>query len=51
MRLSDEQIENKYFAWLDENCECDIEDNGCTCLNIDGWWKDYLQDLAESSIA
>jgi hypothetical protein len=51
MRLNEEEIENKYFAWLDENCKCDIEDNGCTCPHIDHWWKDHLEELAESLTA
>lgn len=51
MRLEDDQIENRYFEWLEENCKCDIEDNGCSCPDVDRWWDSYLQDIAESLIA
>jgi len=33
-----------YFKWLEENCKCDIEEDGCGCLDFDDWFKERQED-------
>lgn len=48
-RLEADEVEDLYFAWLEENCKCDIEEEGCSCPDIESWWESYLSDLSEAN--
>jgi hypothetical protein len=48
MRVSHDEIEDMYFEWLEENCKCDIQNEGCGCPDVTEWWLAELDDLAEA---
>jgi hypothetical protein len=36
----DDDLEDHYIAWLDENCKCNLEEDGCNCLSMDKWYRE-----------
>ena len=39
MELDD--LEEMYYEWLDEECKCNIEEDGCSCLKLDDWLDNF----------
>ncbi len=48
MRLSNHEIEDQYFEWLEENCKCDIQNEGCNCPDVNDWCLSEMDDLREA---
>lgn len=47
-RWCKDKLDREYAEWLDEFCICDIEEDGCSCLDFDDWFDEKLEDYAES---
>ena len=37
--------EDIYYSWLHENCKCNIDEEGCSCMNFDEFFA-YRSDQA-----
>jgi hypothetical protein len=35
-----DDLEEGYREYLEEECKCNIEENGCSCMNFDDWLED-----------
>lgn len=44
MRLSVDKLEDQYYEWLEITCKCDIEEEGCCCLDFDNWLEEKRED-------
>lgn len=42
--------ENQYYEELEENCRCNIEEDGCSCLDFDDWYESKQEEAIEGII-
>jgi hypothetical protein len=47
-KWDDDKLDQEYADWLDTECKCDIQEEGCSCPNFDDWFDEKLEDYAES---
>lgn len=36
----DYTLDEDYSLWLAENCRCDLENEGCSCIDFDEWHEE-----------
>ena len=36
-------LEAAYCRWLDKNCKCELEGEGCHCLEFLEWHEQYVE--------
>jgi hypothetical protein len=39
-------LEEMYYDFLDENCKCNIEEDGCSCPDFNDWLDERREDAA-----
>jgi len=49
MLEEDPAFEDDYFDWLEENCKCNIEEDGCSCLSFDEWLSMVLLEQEQTN--
>jgi hypothetical protein len=47
-KLSDQELEKRYDAWLEEYCECNPSSDDCDCPRIEDWLHEMEASLYES---
>jgi hypothetical protein len=41
-------LEENYHEWLEENCKCNVEEDGCSCTPFDKWVANYYAYIGDS---
>lgn len=48
-----DDLEEMYREYLEEECKCNIEEEGCSCMDFDTWyedWRDLWASCAEDCL-
>jgi hypothetical protein len=48
MRLNMHSLEDQYYKELDECCDCNIREEGCSCPDFENWLEQWMCEQAES---
>jgi hypothetical protein len=38
-----DDLEEMYREYLDEQCKCNIEEDGCSCMDFDTWFEEQRE--------
>jgi hypothetical protein len=44
LKMCLDKLEDEYYKELEENCKCDIEEDGCSCLDFDDWLQEKQEE-------
>jgi len=48
MRNWDQDTLEEYYAeYLEENCDCDIDEDGCSCKSFTDWFSDMVEAVCD----
>lgn len=47
MYENDDRLDEIYASYLDEICQCNVEEYDCNCISFDDWLEEKREERAE----
>lgn len=47
-RSNIEVLEEEHSKWLEENCKCDLVEEGCSCIDFHDWLESMWEESADN---